>query len=125
MKSSANAEETLARWLAEEQALRQRMQSVGVSTREQVAGLSGMELFDAMFEGRLPPPPIGATLDFLPVHIEPGHAVFQGTPGRAHYNPLGTVHGGWFATLLDSVQAKREEIGKYLGSTEPSPGVRK
>ena len=31
-----------------------------------------------------------------------GHAVFQGTPQLKHYNPLGTVHGGWYATLLDS-----------------------
>ena len=36
------------------------------------------------------------------MHIEPGHAVFQGRPQPRHYNPLGTVHGGWFATLLDS-----------------------
>ena len=45
---------------------------------------------------------IGKTLDFLLVHVEKGHAVFQGTPALAHFNPLGTVHGGWFATLLDS-----------------------
>jgi hypothetical protein len=64
--------------------------------------LSGMQVFEAMFDGRLPSPPIGTTLDFLPVHIEPGFAVFQGKPGFQHYNPLGTVHGGWFATLLDS-----------------------
>ena len=69
---------------------------------DQVAGMSGMQVFEAMFDGRLPSPPIGATLDFLPVHIEPGIAVFQGRPGFQHYNPLGTVHGGWFATLLDS-----------------------
>jgi uncharacterized protein (TIGR00369 family) len=36
------------------------------------------------------------------VHVEPGHAVFQGRPLRKHYNPMGTVHGGWYATLLDS-----------------------
>jgi uncharacterized protein (TIGR00369 family) len=36
------------------------------------------------------------------VHVEKGQAIFQGTPALAHLNPLGTVHGGWFATLLDS-----------------------
>jgi uncharacterized protein (TIGR00369 family) len=41
-------------------------------------------------------------LDFLMVEVGTGCAVFQGTPGVAHYNPLGSVHGGWFATLLDS-----------------------
>ena len=55
-----------------------------------------------MFDGRLPGAPIAQTLDFLPVRIEPGIAVFQGEPKHRHYNPLGTVHGGWFATLLDS-----------------------
>lgn len=61
-----------------------------------------MEVFDAIFAGELPPPPIGLTLDFVPIHVAPGEAVFQGSPKRRHYNPLGTVHGGWFATLLDS-----------------------
>ena len=97
-----HAEETLARWRADEAAVRSRRGEIGVARPDQVAGLSGMEMFQAMFDGRLPSPPIGHTLDFLPVHIEPGFAVFQGKPGLAHYNPLGTVHGGWFATMLDS-----------------------
>ena len=97
-----DAEQTLARWRAEEAALRERVREVGVARPEQVAGLSGMQVFEAMFDGRLPWAPIGATLDFIPVHIEPGHAVFQGKPSFTHYNPLGSVHGGWFATLLDS-----------------------
>ena len=42
------------------------------------------------------------TLDFILVEAEFGRVVFQGRPGFAHYNPMGTVHGGWFATLLDS-----------------------
>ena len=36
------------------------------------------------------------------IEVSHGHATFQGTPGLAHLNPMGTVHGGWFATLLDS-----------------------
>ena len=74
----------------------------GVAAPEQAAGLSGMQFFEAIFAGRLPSPPIGRTLDFLPVLIEPGHAVFQGRPRPEHYNPIGSVHGGWIATLLDS-----------------------
>jgi len=97
--------ETLARWQADEARLRERRGAAGVARHEQVAGLTGMQLFEAMFDGRLPSPPIGVTLDFLPVHIEPGYAVFQGRPRFEHYNPLGTVHGGWFATLLDSAVA--------------------
>jgi acyl-coenzyme A thioesterase PaaI-like protein len=42
------------------------------------------------------------TLDFVPIHVAPGRPCFRGSPKRRHYNPLGTVHGGWFATLLDS-----------------------
>jgi uncharacterized protein (TIGR00369 family) len=45
---------------------------------------------------------IGKTLGFFPVEGEPGRIVFQGTPAREHYNPLGSVHGGYFCTLLDS-----------------------
>ena len=51
---------------------------------------------------KLPYPPIAKTLDFSLLEVEEGRAVFQGTPGPAHLNPMGTIHGGWYATLLDS-----------------------
>ena len=47
-------------------------------------------------------PPIGRTLDFSLVEVERGRAVFEGTPDERHYNPMGGVHGGYAATLLDS-----------------------
>jgi uncharacterized protein (TIGR00369 family) len=103
--SPAEAAATLARWQSEEAAVRARMGERGVSRREDVAHLTGMELFEGIFEGRLPWAPIGETLDFVPLHIEPGLAVFQGRPDFRHYNPLGTVHGGWYATMLDSCVA--------------------
>ena len=98
-------EETLQRWQDEEAAVRRRLAEPGVARLDQVAGRSGLEIFQAMFDGELPSAPIGATLGFVPIRIERGLAVFQGRPHRAHYNPLGTVHGGWFATLLDSCVA--------------------
>ena len=55
-----------------------------------------------MLAGELPYPHIADTLDFSLVEIGEGRAVFQGQPQLKHYNPLGSVHGGWFATLLDS-----------------------
>ena len=55
-----------------------------------------------MLAGKLPYPHIADTLDFALIEVEPGKAVFQGTPQLKHYNPLGTVHGGWYATMLDS-----------------------
>ena len=95
-------DQTLAQWEAEEKALRARLQAPDTTPRDQIARRSGMELFEAIFAGQLPPAPIGDTLDFVAIHMEPGLAIFQGRPQRRHYNPLGSVHGGWFATLLDS-----------------------
>jgi uncharacterized protein (TIGR00369 family) len=97
-----SAEQTLEDWRLTEQSVRSRLAPSGTAPREQVFGLTGMEVFQAIFAGELPAPPIGETMDFIPVHMEPGIAVFQGRPQLRHYNPLGTVHGGWFCTLLDS-----------------------
>jgi uncharacterized protein (TIGR00369 family) len=74
----------------------------GVAQPEQIAHLTGLEMMQAMLEGRIPYAAIAKTLDFFLVEVGKGHAVFQGTPGSAHLNPMGTVHGGWYATLLDS-----------------------
>lgn len=92
-------------WLAQEQAIRDLLDAgagPGVARPHQIAGKTGLELMQAMLRGEVPYPPIAQTLDFLIVEAGHGHAVFQGTPGAAHLNPMGTVHGGWFATLLDS-----------------------
>jgi uncharacterized protein (TIGR00369 family) len=97
-----SAAETLARWQADEARVRARLAPIGWVPPEQLANRSGMQVFAGIFAGELPAPPIGATLDFLPIHMEPGIAIFQGKPNTRHYNPLGGVHGGWFATLLDS-----------------------
>ena len=98
--ASATADATLAAWRAVYD--RKRPQEYGLATREQAAGKSGLEMFQAMLAGELPAPPISQTLDFILVEAEHGRAVFQGRPALAHYNPMGIVHGGWFATLLDS-----------------------
>jgi uncharacterized protein (TIGR00369 family) len=92
----------LAEWQALDAERRATMPVFGVITREQAAGKSGIELFRGMLAGRLPAPPICQTLDFTLVEAEAGRVAFQGRPGYAHYNPMGVVHGGWFATLLDS-----------------------
>lgn len=94
--------ETLADWQAQEANVRERLAATGVITRQQTSSLSGLQVFEAIFAGELPAPPIGETMDFIPVYMEPGVAVFQGKPMLRHYNPLGTVHGGWYCTLLDS-----------------------
>ena len=108
-------DETLVRWHAEEQEIRAGLAAAsGVARSEQIHGKTGMQMLEAIFSGELPRPPIGDTLDFLPIRVEPGLAVFQGRPRSRHYNPLGTVHGGWFATLLDSA------VGCAVHSTLPA-----
>ena len=68
----------------------------------QVAGKTGLQTMQGLLAGELPYPHIADTLDFWLVEVAEGKAVFQGTPQLKHYNPLGGVHGGWYATLLDS-----------------------
>ena len=99
---AADAEQTLQRWRARESELAARAAPVGVARPEQVAGKAGLQVFEAMLGGELPRAPITTTLKFWLVEAAPGHAEFQGTPAFEHYNPLGGVHGGWMATLLDS-----------------------
>ncbi|MET7455764.1 PaaI family thioesterase [Streptomyces sp. NPDC005574] len=63
---------------------------------------SGLEMMRDLLAGRLPRPPVMATLDIALDEVEDGRAVFSMMPGEEHYNPIGSVHGGVYATLLDS-----------------------
>ena len=96
-------EQTLAQWNEEYEAVRRsRSDKPGLAKPEMVAGKSGLEVMQAVLNGELPFPHIAETLDFSLIEVDFGKAVFQGSPQLMHYNPLGTVHGGWYATLLDS-----------------------
>lgn len=98
-------EETQTQWIQQYEAVVARMNAgagVGLANPADLAGLTGMQQMQAMLDGKLPYPHIADTLDFSLVEIGEGRAVFQGQPQLKHYNPLGTVHGGWYATLLDS-----------------------
>ena len=95
----------LEAWLAQEREVLAQLEAgvgPGVAKPEQVAGKSGLEFMQAVLGGELPYAPIARTLDFTLVEVGAGLAIFQGTPGPAHLNPMGTIHGGWYATLLDS-----------------------
>ena len=100
--ASAPPIDLLPEWLAAQTRMEGAVRHWGVATREQIGGKSGLEVLRAVMNGELPAPPIAKTLDFGMVEVDRGRAVFQGRPGLSHYNPLGSVHGGWFATLLDS-----------------------
>ena len=73
-----------------------------VATAAAGATMTGLEYMTAIVEGALPPPPIAVTMQLRPVELEEARVVFEGTPGEEHYNPIGVVHGGYAATLLDS-----------------------
>ena len=102
--SADEAQAVLQQWIAEGDARDEVMMRAGpgVATPAQWAGRTGLEQMQAMLAGELPFAPIARTLDFSLIRVEPGVALFQGKPGPAHFNPMGGVHGGWFATLLDS-----------------------
>ena len=75
----------------------------GVVPIEQARAMDGLALFKGIQEGRFPAPPISRALGFRVSEVELGRVAFEYTPVFDHYNPLGAVHGGIAATLLDSV----------------------
>ena len=75
---------------------------VGVSPQADMARLSGIELLQRVIDGDYPAPSIAQRMNFALVEVSEGRAVFQGMPGERHLNPLGGVHGGWAATIMDS-----------------------
>lgn len=81
---------------------------------QSAAGLSGMEYLQKIISGELPPPPIGVLMNFRIAELGEGHAVFVVEPAEYHYNPIGVVHGGVAATLLDSA------MGCAVHSTLPA-----
>jgi len=95
-------QQTLAQWREQEALVRQRASSSGIIPPDLLAQRPGIELMQAIVSGALPVPPIARSLDFVLIEVEPGRAVFQGEAKFDFYNPIGSVHGGWIATLLDS-----------------------
>jgi uncharacterized protein (TIGR00369 family) len=81
---------------------------------EAARGLTGMEFLQKIAAGELPPPPIAALLNFELVELSEGRAIFAVEPKEYHYNPIGLVHGGLAATLLDSA------MGCAVHSTLPA-----
>jgi uncharacterized protein (TIGR00369 family) len=67
--------------------------------------LSGLEFMQAILDGTNPGPPIGGTMGYTLHAIGDGTATFRGAPDFSVTNPMGTVHGGWYGTLLDSAMA--------------------
>jgi uncharacterized protein (TIGR00369 family) len=74
----------------------------GVVTPEMLTSYDGLAFLQAMIARKLPAPPMAELLGFDLIEVDKGRAVFEGLPEYRHYNPIGTVHGGFAATLLDS-----------------------
>lgn len=74
----------------------------GVLTPASVAHLTGLQALQQMMAGALPYPSVADAAGIFLVEVAAGRAVFQGTPSAAFLNPMGSLHGGWYATLLDS-----------------------
>jgi uncharacterized protein (TIGR00369 family) len=77
----------------------------GVVPARTAKTMPGLQLLTAIMEGTLPAPPIQKALDFRLVEVARGYAAFVGIPKLEYYNPLGSVHGGYTAALLDSCMA--------------------
>ena len=75
---------------------------LGLAAVTQPQDISGLEYLRALMAGHVPPPPIGELMGFTLVDVDEGYALFRGEPGEQHLNPIGSVHGGFAATLLDS-----------------------
>ncbi len=86
-------------------------------TRDEMAKLSGLDAMRAMRDGHLPPPPISQVLNYRLSEVEDGRVIFTGTPTHDVTNPMGTVHGGWYGTLLDSCMACAVMTKVPAGST--------
>jgi uncharacterized protein (TIGR00369 family) len=112
-----NSTKTITNWTEEQKEAREKMMSAGgkpgFASSDQLKGLSGREILEGMMSGALPHPYMNESLGFDLMEVGDGRAVFQGIPDMRYYNPMGTVHGGWFSTLLDSA------LGCAVHSTLP------
>lgn len=88
----------------------------GVARPDEISGLNGRQILQAIIDGRLPAPPISKSLTFAIVEVGEGFAAFEGAPGEHLLNPMGVVHGGWALTLIDS--ATGCAAGSLLGEGE-------
>ncbi|MDJ0630615.1 MAG: PaaI family thioesterase [Rhodobacter sp.] len=70
-----------------------------------VLSMSGLEFMRGILEGRISAPPISGLMGYYLDTVDEGRVLFRGTPEFPVCNPMGTVHGGWYGTLLDSCMA--------------------
>ena len=99
------AEDELEAWLRrhrEVDELRARSAGSGLPDPSVFLTLSGLEVLQGAARGEIPVAPMERALSYHFLEVEHGRILFQGIPGEQFRNPAGTIHGGWYATLLDS-----------------------
>ena len=72
---------------------------------DELRTMSGLDFMRGILEGRIAAPTIAKVMSYRLHEVEPGRVAFRGAPDFAHTNPMGSVHGGWYGTLLDSCMA--------------------
>ncbi|WP_029061767.1 PaaI family thioesterase [Labrenzia sp. DG1229] len=75
---------------------------LGALPKTAFATMTGLDIFERMMAGELPAPPIMVHSNIRMKEFAEGRAVFTGLPAKEFLNPLGTVHGGWISTLIDT-----------------------
>ena len=79
--------------------------TVGLASPEVVSELSGLEMVEGMGTGQIPMPPMAGVLPIVPHAWAKGEVEFRASPEARFSNPMGTVHGGWAMTMLDTAMA--------------------
>jgi hypothetical protein len=69
---------------------------------KEILSISGLEFMEKIQNGDLPIAPIAEILNYNLISVKSGEVIFRGIPTFQTMNPMGTVHGGWYGTLLDS-----------------------
>jgi len=85
--------------------MRPKQETVGLTPLHEATAMPGLDFLRGMLEGRYPPPPFSHTTAIWLAEAEHGRVVFRGEPEEGFFNPLGTIHGGWTAAILDSAMA--------------------
>ena len=81
------------------------IREIGLVSREVFSAEDGLTFLIGMLSGRHPAPPYSETMGIRLSEVEEGRVVFEGTPSAQYLNPIGTIHGGWTATVLDGAMA--------------------
>ena len=76
-----------------------------VLSMAEILEISGLEMMQGILKGIYPAAPIAKILNYKVHAVEKGKVVFRGTPNLESRNPMGTIHGGWYGTILDSAMA--------------------